>query len=231
MKHLLTAAICTAAMTTGAFASTVTIDFVALAAGLNPAFGNVNAGDYGDAEGQTFSFGDLDVTLSSSSNAYLDDLSAGRPAGLGVCSTGITSTGQCVVASDDNVTTGEFVTLTFSGADVVSLSDFVFNDANHNDISNSADTLGLSFVDDDGANSFGAGTVSFGGVAAAIAGGQNGALQSITFAYDDFANSADEFYLSSLTAELAAVPLPASVLLLGGAIGGLGLMRRRKAAA
>lgn len=224
MKNILTAAACAVAFTSGANASTVDMDFVGLAAGLNPAYGNVDAGDYGDAEGQTFGFGGVNVTLSSdahaSSVAYLDDLSGG-PGGLGVCSTGITATGQCVIRSDDNVTSGESVTLAFSAS--LSSFEFVFNDGNHDDISTSTDTLTYEFV---GIGGTSAGTTSFVGLASVL-NSVGGGITSLTLGYGGA--HPDSFYLGSLSA--VAVPLPASMLLLGGAVGGLGLMRRRRKAA
>lgn len=168
MKHLFAAAVFTTAITGAASASTVTIDFVALAAGINTAYSANDADDYGDAEGQTFSFaGGLDVTLTSTANAYLDDLSGGNPGGLGVCSAGISATGQCFDASDDNVTLGESVTLSFGGATTFAAFPTFFDSLQAGPISSL--------------------TLSFGG------------------------NNPLEYYLSSLTLDVTAVSLPASV--------------------
>jgi len=220
MKKLLLAAVCTAASTTGASAATVNLDFVAEA-----------AGNEGGVENQTLTFGGLGVTITSSSNAYLDDLSGGKPAGLGFCSTGLTSGNQCVDAGDDNVTSGESVTLTFSQG-ILGLSNFVFYDGDHNAISSTA-TLGWGGTDSfPGFPNF-SGTSTFADLETEVADFVVPPLLSFTLAYDTGSTTASEFYLGSVDVEYlpAAVPLPASILLMFGAVGGLGALRRRKKAA
>ena len=118
MKKILTSAAVVAVMASGASATVVDLDFIALA-----------AGNEGGVEGAVFSSGGVDTTITSSADAYLDDLSAGRPAGLGVCSTGLTATLQCVESSDDNVTVGESLTLDFSST--LTGFEFVFHDGDH----------------------------------------------------------------------------------------------------
>lgn len=209
MKSIIAAAAVTAAMATGASAASVDINFEELVADI---------GEQG-VEGETFDFGGLSVTLTSSADAYLDDVSGGLPAGLGVCSTGLDADDECNVPGDDNVTMNETVTLTFSQA-VLSVSDFVFRAATHEDISDSNDFLMVSWVD--GLGPFG-GASTFAGVENFISVAQVGDITELTFSFAD-----TEFYLSSFTAEIASVPLPASILLLGGALGGLGAMRRKR---
>lgn len=216
MKTFLAAAVTTVALATGASAASVDINFEDLVA---------NIGEQG-VEGQTFDFGGLSVTLTSNGNdAYLDGVSGGLPAGLGVCSTGLDTNGECNVPGDDNVTMDEAVTITFSQA-VLSVSNFVFRAASHEDISDSTEFLIIGGVDDlsPTLGDF-SGPSTFADAANYISSQQVGNLYALTFSFAD-----TEFYLSSFTAEIAAVPLPASILLMGGALGGLGALRRRKKA-
>ncbi|RLJ59491.1 hypothetical protein BCF46_1640 [Litoreibacter meonggei] len=212
MKRLLAATAALLVIGGSASAATVSLDFVALAAG--------TPGDRGGVEGQTFTFGGLDVTLTSSHNAYLDDLSNGKPAGLGVCGTigvvgGISN--QCDPSNDDNITTGESVTLTF-GQNVTSMTNFIFYDGNHNSLSTSSSTFDIGY------NGSVLSERTF-----ATYNGVSGSLTSITFAYGG--TSADQFYLGGATVEyVAAVPLPAAMPMLAAGFGllGVGAARRKR---
>ena len=215
MKTFLAAAAMTAALATGASAASVDINFEDLVADI---------GEQG-VEGETFDFGGLSVTLTSTADAYLDGINgAGLPAGLGVCSTGLDGDDECNEPGDDNITEGETVTLTFSDV-VTSVSNFVFRAANHEDISDTMNMVSLTGVASD--DFVFMGDEEFINVATFLNSDGFG-LNSISLSF-----AGTEFYLSSFTADVAPapVPLPASVLLLGGALGGLGAMRRRKKAA
>jgi hypothetical protein len=214
MKKLLATTICAMGLATGAHAATASFDFIAEA-----------AGNEGGIEGMSYTSNGLTVTVTSSHNAYLDDVNkAGRPAGLGVCKV-LNGNNQCTPSNDDNITAGESVTLTFSH--YVDITGFVFHDAKHNDISNSTYTLVTS-------------TETPGGTVGPIAGtfgdlSSNGVMEasSLTFAYGGA--DARQFYLSVLSIDFdpnnaAPIPLPAGLPLLAGALGMLALNRRRKAA-
>ncbi len=201
MNKILAIAACAVALTGAANAATFNLDFVAAA-----------AGNERGVEGQTLSFGGLGVTLTSSHNAYLDDLSGGKPAGLGVCKV-LDGNGQCNPSNDDNITDDEFVTLSFDRK--VNLMGFQFYDADHNSLSASNDRLIIdgtkfSFAD--------ATAASFNNV------------MSITFKHNTGGALVDDFYLGSATA-MSAVPLPAGMALMLGGLGAFGVASRRKAKA
>lgn len=198
MKKIFAIAACAVALSGAAHAATFDLNFVAAA-----------AGNEGGVEGQTLNFGGLDVTLTSSNNAYLDDLSGGKPAGLGVCKV-LNKKGQCSPSNDDNITDNESVTLTFDRK--VDLMGFQFYDAKHNSLSTSGDRL---IID---------GTVfSFADATAATFSN----IMSITFAHNTGGQLKDDFYLGSATA-MSAVPLPAGMALMLGGLGAFGVASRRK---
>ena len=206
MRFMVIAA-ATAALWVGA-AQAVTLDFVAEAAGA----------ERGVEDGTTINFGGLDVTFSAgpgglgSDFAYFDDLSGGRPAGLGVC-TNLTATMQCTPSNDDNVHADESVTLAFRP--VVSLSNLEFYDAEHFLLDSASLFLEIAV---DGVSE----VYSF---AEAIA--QTFVGRTFTFAGIDEQDGGAPFYISSV--EATPVPVPAAGLLLLGALGGLGFARRRTA--
>ena len=193
-------------------APAATLDFVAEAAG----------NERGVADGTVITFDGLPVTFSAAHTdgafAYFDDLSGGDPGGLGVCSAGLDSDDQCTDPGDDNVTSGESVTLSFG-----SMVDFAvtsFNDVGHNSLdTNDTNTLLI-------------GTNGAAGTSLTFADALNTdffGINSITFAHGG--DTPEQFYVGGATA--TPVPLPAAGLLMLGAFGGIGglaaMRRRRKA--
>ncbi len=191
-------------------ANAALLDFVAEAAG----------NERGVADGTTIAFDDINVTFSSLSAgqffAYFDDLSGGKPGGLGVCTT-LTgpAPSPCADPADDNIRAGQAVTLTFDQR--VTLADFSFNPANHDSLNgNDVNTLLIAIND---ANAFVRYTFAE-AVASTFAG-----VELIRFSFDN-AEGGRQFYVSSL--EASAVPLPAAAPLLIAGAAGLGLASRRR---
>ena len=71
---------------------------------------------------------------------YLDASSGGKRGGLGVCSA-TNGSAQCVPSSDDNVTSGETITISLIGGQSFDLQVTEFRSGGHNNISLSLDTL------------------------------------------------------------------------------------------
>jgi hypothetical protein len=179
-------------------------------------------GDERGAEGEMFSNGGVTVTVSAvgPAVAYLDDESGGLPAGLGVCSSGLTGGNQCVDSSDDNVTGAERLSLAFDQA--VRLEDVNFRNASHGTTFEGA----LSVLN----VSTGISTVF------ALAEVLNLAIlgKGTEFIFNieglgKILKANDEFYISGLNAE---VPVPAALFLFAPALlGFFGLRRKASLAA
>jgi hypothetical protein len=215
MKTFILAGLFATAFAANSQAATVVLDFAALA-----------SGHESGVEGQTFHFGDLAVTLTSSHNAYLDDVSGGKPAGLGVCKV-LDKHNQCAPSDDDNLSSGEWLSLAFNKAISV-IPGSVFRDDDHNDLSASLKTFLFAgrFPD----TTVGS-TVDFSFQTFATS--NFVPLTQLFFNFDPA--SGQDFYLGSLAVEYtpSAVPLPAALPMLGFALGGFGLVaarRRRRAA-
>lgn len=147
------------------------------------------------------------------------DSSAGmnnRDAGLGVCHSGTkTSTGRSNCAtptgsatSDDNLTQGEALTLTFDGP--VTMTSLTIRDENHYGITDTSAVI-INGVTYSAVN----GIVTF-----------SGGLTASSFTFVTEASGNPQIYLSSMT--VAPVPVPAGVLMLPGGLLLLILLRRRR---
>lgn len=208
MKKTLAILALSSIVATGSAGAAV-LDFVA--------YPNIN-GEKGVNDGTVINFDGLDVTFTSSHFAYFDRSSAsevanGGGAGLGVCKV-LTNNAQCNPASDDNLTIGETVTLSFGAAQT--LSDLKFNAEGHTALA--SDVLTLTF----GINGGALQSVSFADMAASVFNN----VTSITFGFDE-SQTGDQYYIAGFTA-VAAIPLPATAPLLIGALGLMGLARRRR---
>jgi len=141
--------------------------------------------------------------------AYLDMGNAG----LGVCKK-LTAGNQCTPTSDDNVTSGEILSLSFDQS--IRIDSITFKDANHQTVLLDGGSLDFSV------NGGVAGPMSLSLADWGLFNGSTGSLFS-------FAHKDTQFYISSTT--VSAVPLPPAVLLFGASLGALGFLghRRRKA--
>lgn len=166
-----------------------------------------NSGEYG-VQPLVVSSGGVTATINGYSSvdptafAYLD---AGT-GGLGVCKN-LTATNQCDPGNDDNVTSDEWLTFMFDQD--VTIENFFFNN-NHDGGLASGDMVTIGGTDYAMALGVGVGpfTVNQG--------------DTLTVAYSN-----QTFYVQSM--DVASVPEPATLGLMGLGLLGLGLKRRRKA--
>ena len=158
--------------------------------------------------------------------AYLDGYSGGKPGGLGVCAStrGPTSDAQCDPSSDDNAGLSfgsnllEYVTLTFSES--VGLTGLILRGDNHS-VLGSGNKIGISQGTFDGTlMNFQVGTTNLFNL---------GASNIWTFAK---ISGGSNFYLDTVSVEarqqMQPIPIPASGLLLFGALGAMGVAARRR---
>ncbi len=211
MTRLLT--IASALIFAGAFsipAHATVIDFAAEAAG----------NERGVTSGTSFAspnFGGLTLQFDADNPArfpYFDDISSGLPAGLGLCKQlSGAAPAPCANTADDNITSGEGVTVSFlSGPfNVLTLS---FRDEFHNSLD--ADNVGQLAIEINGG---GAVTYTFMGAIAAAAAGSFLSVNSIRFAFVD-----TQFYVNSIS----DVPIPGALPLLLSGLAGLGFASRRR---
>ncbi len=228
MKSILTAAALSAAFFASG-ANAAVLDFL----------GAATNNERGFADGSVVTLDGLNVTLSAGlqvnygavpsvsddAYAYYDHGNAG----LGVCKTvtDFTSGGtsnRCASGSgDDNVTVTEYVTLAFDT--LQNLGSFAFRNGSHNPITSATETLLV------GINGGALTQYTFATLAAAFP--TFSKVSSISLAYDDGQATANQFYLSSVTATedpdiVGEVPLPAGLPLLLAGMGAFGFAARRK---
>lgn len=192
------------------------LDFAGYAVGNEQGVANVAPG----TSNLTLSGYHLRLTSSDSNTgaayySYLDDGSDVDGAGLGVCKA--LSYGECNPSNDDNVTSGEQVSIEFLDGPV-NIDAMDFRQEGHIPFSGAslADTLLIAVN--------GGPALEYTFAAALATSFAN--VTSILFKYDDGANTADQFYLSSLT--VSDVPLPAALPLLLSGIAGLGFAARKR---
>lgn len=166
--------------------------------------------------------------------AYFDAGSAG----LGACGKVSAANGQCSPGNDDNVGSAggtansagpsfEILTLTFNTA--VMFDDLTLAGEGHGIFNGALKINGTLFDDsvvgtfvDNGADSSSLSVASL----AVLAGLGASSVWNFEYIPTGTISSTDEFYIDSVT--VSAIPLPASLLLLLGGLGGLRLVGRRR---
>ena len=167
--------------------------------------------------------GNIYVQISGNlGTGYLDGVNStsGLPSGLGECQT-LNSDGSCAPTTDDNVTEGEQITLSFFANDngtagdalLVSVFDLVFRGELHN------------LVGDPGADIQANNTLLFGADGSlnefTYADSLTAIGNSVTFAYGG--SDPNQFYISSVTLQASEVPEPMALGFLLFGIGALSL--------
>ena len=219
MRHLLSATLACAA---AASAQAVTFNFGNLAATVPAAFVTCSSTDRcATTLGGSLTFTDIASGIAVSAvgshlgnpAATVQDAPSGGPAGLGVYhAIRYPSTGGPVVSdtSDDNVSFGETLTLTFN--QVVSLSNILFRNGDHG--TSFAGNFGLSI--DGGAS-----------IDQLLVASYDTPLQGQTFAFSGLGNPENtKFYVNALT--VAAIPEPETYALMLAGMGAIGAWGRRR---
>jgi hypothetical protein len=138
--------------------------------------------------------------------AYLDDWSNSKEAGIGVCKD-VNNSAQCVPSSDDNVSAGEVLKLSFK--DTEGIGKIEFHDAQHNIFEGKLDiaingggfvTYALNHILDLNAN-----------------------VDEILFRTDSLSGN-EQFYVTAIN----TTPIPAAVWLFMSGLGSLGFFRKKK---
>lgn len=198
MKNLIITFALMLGFAVSANAQSYTVDFV----DGNP-WGADVFGERGVDDGTVLNFGGVYVKFSASSTsgdgfAYFD----GGDAGLGVCTTLVST--QCVPNSDDNLTSGETLTLQFysdqAATDLlnVTIGGLVFRDSSHNIIGD----LSTLLFDVDAAATTVTSMTGF---------GWSTMGESFNFAFDD-GKSGQQYYISSML--VSEIPEPATWLMM-----------------
>lgn len=158
-----------------------------------------------------------DPTSDAESYAYLDKSNAG----MGVCSS-INSSKQCVPSSDDNVSFGEYLALSFSKA--VTIDSLVLN--NNHDGGFKSSNVNINGTDTPMVDGTGGKSI--------LGAWSLAANEVFTLAYSNLSGieppesdiRTNHFYLES--AAVSAVPEPSAIALFAFGLTGLGLAGRRK---